>query len=46
MDQNERHEQAMTDEEREAFEVKESAGEGLEVIELEQAPLTDINFGF
>ncbi|AKF07948.1 hypothetical protein [Sandaracinus amylolyticus] len=34
-----------TREARERFEVKESA-ETLEVVELESAPLTDVNFGF
>jgi len=28
------------------FEVQESAADTLEVVELESAPLTDINFGF
>ena len=31
---------------REGFEVHESPEGDLEVIELEHAPLTDINFGF
>lgn len=31
---------------REGFEVQESSEETLEVVELDRAPLTDLNFGF
>jgi len=43
-----RHDAKAELETREAqrFEVQETAAEALEVVELESAPLTDINFGF
>lgn len=31
---------------REGFDVQETSEETLEVVELERAPLTDLNFGF